>query len=301
VTDEPDDPEGPRTDRPGAPHAPDPAVDTAGDGDSDPEGAGSAADRAGAGASLGRDPHLPAPGSPPPDPLDRVHLLVLIGPIIALVICTNIGNALFPTLSTENPLLLIALGAPNRNLIIASAQVPFVPYFVIGFLRLLAPDYFFYALGAHYGDRAISWMEQRTPTVGKMMRQLERVFGRAGHVLVLIMPNNPVCLLAGAARMRPRVFWTLNIVGTVGRLLLMWWIGILFQGWIDAFLGFVADHRIPLLVVTVGLVAFSGAREWRAGSSEIQQLIELEEELVELDLLGDTEDPTTPRPPTPAD
>ena len=289
MTDEPEHPEGPRGDDPPAP-AP------AGD-DAPPRPGTDPGTRATEPTADGAHTALPAHGTPPPDPLDRLHLLVLIGPIIALVICTNIGNALFPTLSTENPLLLIALGAPNRNLIIASAQVPFVPYAVVGFLRLLAPDYFFYALGRHYGDRAITWMERRTPTVGRMMRQLEQVFGKAGHVLVLIMPNNPVCLLAGAARMRPRVFWALNVVGTIGRLLLMWWIGQIFQDWIDAVLGFIADHRVPLLVVTIGLVALSSAREWRAGSSEIQQLIELEEELVELDV-EPAHDPTTPTDPS---
>lgn len=276
MTDEPDYPEGPRDDHPADPGEP---------GGPDPTPA----------------PARPVTGGAAPDPLDRVHLLLLIGPIIALVICTNIGNALFPTLSTENPLLLVALGAPNRNLIIAAAQVPFLPYFVVGFLRLLAPDYFFYALGTHYGDRAISWMEHRTPTVGRMMRQLERVFGKAGYVLVLIMPNNPVSLLAGASRMRPRWFWTLNVVGTIGRLLLMWWIGLIFQEWIDALLGFITEHRIQLLVVTVGLVLLSGAREWRSGSSEIQQLIELEEELEEefADLVLDERDPISGEPTPP--
>jgi membrane protein DedA with SNARE-associated domain len=211
--------------------------------------------------------------------VSRRHLLLLIGPIICLVIANYIGGALAPDLVTRNPLLLIALSVPNRNLIAVSHSVPLVGYFVVGFLRLMAPDFFFYSLGYHYGDRSITWMERRTRTAGLMMRQLEEIFGKYGHVLVLIMPNNPVCLLAGAARMRKSVFWTVNIVGTIGRLIIMWWIGELFDGWISAFLGFVADHRLPLLAITVTIAVITLASEFRKGTTEVQQLLELEDVL----------------------
>ncbi len=215
-------------------------------------------------------------------PFDRRHIYLLIAPIIALVIINNLGNFLFAKLSTENPLLLIAMTPPNRNLILASHQVPFAAYFVVGFLRLLAPDYFFYTLGGHYGDRAIRWMERRTATVGSMMRQLEQLFGRYGHALVLIMPNNPICLIAGAARMDKRMFWALNIVGTAGRMILMFWIGGIFQDQIDLILGWIADHRLLVFLVTGGLVVLTSVRELTSGTSEIQQLLELEEELEDL-------------------
>jgi membrane protein DedA with SNARE-associated domain len=219
------------------------------------------------------------PGDAARAPLERGRLAWIVGPIIVLVIMSNVGNALFPQLSTDNPLLLIALSAPNRNLIIASHHAPLVAYYLVGFARLLAPDWFFYALGEHYGERAITWMEQRTPTFGALMRQLESLFGRFGHALVLILPNNPICLLAGAARMPKKVFWSLNVGGTIGRLVLMWWIGDLFQAPIDAILDFIGAHRTPLLVATIAIVALSMLREWRAGSSEIRQLIDLEEDL----------------------
>lgn len=216
---------------------------------------------------------------PPEDPVTRPKLILLIAPIIALVIASNVGNALFATLSTENPLLLIALSAPNRNLILASHQVPLAAYFVVGFVRLLVPDFFFYALGNHYGDRSIEWMERRTPSFGQIMRQLEIVFAKAGHVLILIMPNNPVCLIAGAARMRKSVFWTLNVVGTIGRLIIMWLIGEAFQDTVDSVLDFIQRYRVQILVVSIVLVGFNVLREWRAGNSDIQQLIELEHQL----------------------
>jgi len=215
----------------------------------------------------------------PADPVSRRHLLLLVGPIIVLVIMSNVGNVLFAELSTNRPLLLIALSAPNRNLILASHQIPLAAYFIVGFVRLMIPDFFFYALGYHYGDRSTRWMERRTPSFGTMMRQLETLFAKAGHILVLIMPNNPVCLIAGAARMRKSVFWTLNVVGTIGRLIIMWLIGEAFQSTVDTVLDFISRYRVQLLLVSALLVGFQVLWEWRSGNSEIQQLMELEHEL----------------------
>lgn len=263
------------------------------------------------GPTEGTEPTVP-PAGPGPDPADdptvaagagpgaaggrtreggpvlsRGGLTLLVAPIIVLVVINNIGNALFPTLSTQNPLLLIAMTPAIRNLVIAASQVDFWAYFPVGFVRLLAPDPFFYLLGFYYGGQAVDWMEHRTKTVGTLMRQLEELFGRYGHVLVLIMPNNPICLLAGAARMRPRVFWALNVVGTIGRLLLMAWIGQQFQSAIDTLLEWITAYRTPLLVVTVTLVGVTTFRELRTGTSEIQSLLSLEEEL-EADAAGAT-------------
>ena len=229
------------------------------------------------------------PGSPSTDggterrTPGRARLSILIGTIITLLVCANLGNAFFPTLSTEYPLVLIALSSANRNLILASGQLPFVTYFVVATIRLILPDVAFFYLGYDYGDRALGWMERRTPRVGAMLRELERVFGRYGYFIVplapLLIPSNPICLVAGASRMRPRVFWTLNLLGIVGRVLIMLWIGDTFEGAVSWLLDFIAEYRIPLTVVTVGLVGFTFWRETKQGTSGIQQLRELEDEI----------------------
>jgi membrane protein DedA with SNARE-associated domain len=221
--------------------------------------------------------------------LDRRHVTLLVLPIIPMWVATQASGALFPTLSTENPTLLILLSAANRNLIVAAASgqgwldagnaVPLVLYGIIGVLRLLAPDPFFYAIGESYGDRAIAWMERRTPTFGEMLRELERLFAKAGWAFALVLPNNYVCLLAGAARMRRSWFWALNITGTIGRVIIMYFVGRALQDWIDRALGFVSDHRVPFLIASCGLVGVTLLREWRAGTSEVQSLMSLEHEL----------------------
>lgn len=238
----------------------------------------------------GHDADRAAPG--------RARLSVLVGTIIVLLVCSNLANAFFPTLSTEYPLVLIALSSANRNLILASGQLPFLPYLLVATVRLIIPDAAFYLLGYDYGERALTWMERRTPRVGLLMRELESWFERFGHLIVLflplLIPSNPICLVAGAARMRPRVFWTLNLIGIVGRVLIMLWIGDVFEGAVSWLLDFIGEYRLPLTVITVGLVGFTFWRETRAGTSEIQQLLELEEEIeedLEADAGGGPADP----------
>jgi membrane protein DedA with SNARE-associated domain len=95
------------------------------------------------------------------------------------------------------------------------------------------------------------------------------------------VPNSYICLFAGAARMPLPAFFTLNIAGTIGRLFLIRRFGVAFESPIDWVLDFIARYRIPLLVITVGLVAFSIWSERRQGETRVKALSQLEEELEE--------------------
>jgi hypothetical protein len=121
-------------------------------------------------------------------------------------------------------------------------------------------------------------METRTPTVGKIMRSVERYFVRWGHPLVVLFPNNYVCVIAGASRMSPTLFFFLNLTGTVGRLLVVAWVGDIFQGPIDSILGWVADYRIPLLAISITIVAVGALNEARRGRKGMRALEVLERE-----------------------
>ncbi len=217
-------------------------------------------------------------GAPDPTPHPgRRHLLWLLTPIIAMVIAGYVADALWPTLVESNPLLLIGLSAKNRYLVLVVNQLSLWSYYLVGTFRLLLPDPFFFALGWFYGEAALHWMERRTPTIGGLMRTLERWFGRWGSPLVFLFPNNYVCTIAGASRMNPVRFAALNVSGTIARLLMLQIVGDVFAGPIDSILGFIADWRIPLLLVTISLVAISWAVELRRGRSELDARHEFEE------------------------
>lgn len=231
-------------------------------------------------------------GTAPAHPA-RIHLAWLLAPIAVLVVASYTADALWPSLVESDPLLLIALSAKNRYLVLVVNSLPDWEYYVVGTLRLLLPDPFFFILGWMYGEAALHWMERRTPTVGRIMRTLERWFGRWGAPLVVLFPNNYVCAIAGAARMSPLRFAALNVIGTIGRLVMIAVIGDVFAGPIDSVLDFVAAWRLQLLVVTVSLVVLSWVLELRNGRREIDALRELEDAADEIEAVEiETVDPT---------
>jgi len=112
-------------------------------------------------------------------PPGRHTLKLLVVPIVVLIVISNVGDALAPKLVESNPLLLIAMNARNRNLILVTNQLDAASYYVVATLRLLLSDPLFFLIGYWYGDTALTWMESRTKTYGSMLRQWERGFQRA--------------------------------------------------------------------------------------------------------------------------
>jgi membrane protein DedA with SNARE-associated domain len=220
-----------------------------------------------------------APAAPVRTPPPARVLPFLVLPIIGLIVATNIGHALSPTLITEKPALMLALNSQNRYLLLAGQNLDNPAYFGIAMPRLLIADPFFYLLGYWYGDRALRWIETKSPTYGTSIRYLEKAFAKASWPLVVALPNNPVCLLAGTARMAPALFIVLNLVGTFGRLVIIRILGDIFSGPVDWLLGVITTYRIPLTIISVAVVAFIVLNDWRSGRGQIEQLLDLEHDL----------------------
>lgn len=196
----------------------------------------------------------------------RIPLPLLLGPFAVFLVCSYVADASWPGLITEHPLLLIALSSKNRYLILAAPQLDFVPFFVVGFLRLIATDPIAFVLGRQYGPAAITWIESKSSKKDAgdaMIRKMERWFTRASALFIIVAPSAIWCMMAGAGRMRTSLFVACNAVGTVGRLLLIWWIGEALEAPIDSFLDVVKDFQLPLLAITFTLVAFQTLRRRR--------------------------------------
>jgi membrane protein DedA with SNARE-associated domain len=230
-----------------------------------------------------------APPDPPPSGAEqrprpsRTRLIATLVPIGALIVCSNIGDALTTTWAEDHPLALIALNSRNRILVLTTNQLDAVSYYAVATVRLLLSDPLFFLLGRWYGDTAIDWIEKRSPTYGDLARRAERGFSKAAYPLVLIAPNQWICLLAGAGTMSVGAFWTLNILGTLGRLYLIRRLGETFEAPIDDVLGFFRDYRLPLLLLSVSIVALVVWNETRRGKGEIGSLRDLEHELDQAD------------------
>jgi membrane protein DedA with SNARE-associated domain len=203
---------------------------------------------------------------------DRRRLPFLVVPIVALIIISSTGDALAPHLVDHHPLLLLAMNARNKNLILVTNYLDAPSYYVVGTLRLLLSDPLFFLLGYWYGDAALKWIEQRTKTFGETLRQIEGWFGKAAYPLVFIAPNNYICMFAGAAGMSVSGFFAVNVVGTMARLYLIRRLGEQFDEPIGRVLDFIKDYRLPLLVISIALFGFLMVSELRRAKTDFGAL-----------------------------
>lgn len=174
-----------------------------------------------------------------------VPLALIAGSAIA-------GNLLAPSLLPTHPLLLLALNATTRHLVLTSTSIDIVPYLLVGVGRRLLEDPFLYLIGRWYGDDAVGWVDQKVGG-GRFLRAVQRNFRKVGWLLVAIAPGGVVLVLAGASGMPLAVFLVLNVVGTVATVVLLRRFGDTFAGPIDAIVAFSADNVVVLTAVSVVL------------------------------------------------
>ena len=139
-----------------------------------------------------------------------------------LFIFGTIGTNIGPALVDERPLLVLAMSSRNRNLF---GSVPFtspVPYFIIGFLRILAAAVALYFVGRWYGDRTVRWVEDNVGEMPALYRWIEKAVNKAGWLMLFFMPgSNVVCVLVGHRQMRIRQFFAVIIPAICFRLIVM--------------------------------------------------------------------------------
>lgn len=225
----------------------------------------------------------PVDGPRHPGPPNATVRNLVIGALVTMVIAGYVAAGFLSYLLTEHPLVFIGLSSSNRNLALASGELAAWSFYLVAFLRLLAPDPLFFLLGRWYGDSAIRWMERKSPSYGQLLRQLERWFEKARYVVVVIAPNNPVSLFAGASSMTWPAFLVANVIGTAGRLVLIRLFSSAFENPLGDLRGFIGDYQKPLLVVSLALVALSIWSERRSGRDRIGDLVRLEDEMAEGD------------------
>jgi membrane protein DedA with SNARE-associated domain len=211
----------------------------------------------------------------------RIPLPWLLTPFLVMTALSYIGLGFGPKLITEHPLLQMFLNPSNRYFLLASPQVAAVPFFAVGFVRLLLTDPIAYVLGRQYGEAAVSWAEKTVGDEAGLIRKVEQWFGKAAPVAILIAPNFYLCVLAGSARMRPRVFVTLNVIGTIGRLLLIRLAGRVFEDELETVLRWIQRYQwwligVSLVVVAVQIIR-AGGKKVLESPTEMAAEIEAEE------------------------
>jgi membrane protein YqaA with SNARE-associated domain len=159
----------------------------------------------------------------------------------------------------EHPVRILALNASNMHLLATGFQVDWIWFLTVPLLRLLAPDPLFYALGYLYRHRARAWVESMFPGTDRFFELMDgttetRTMARTVlEAMVVIAPNNPVCAIAGIMAMPIRRFVVLNIIGTIGRLVLFKLISQAYQDQISEVIGWIARYQNYFLYAALAL------------------------------------------------
>lgn len=173
-----------------------------------------------------------------------------------LFVAGTIGSNIGPALVDERPLFVLTLSSRNRNLF---GSVPFtspLPYFLIGFVRILAAALALYFVGRWYGDRTVRWVENNVGEMPAIYRWVERAVGRAGWLAAILMPgSNVVCVLLGHRRMPFRQFLGLISIGIVVKLAVLRIAGNIFEDQVRWLLRSIEDYQWWVVIALFGLSA----------------------------------------------
>jgi membrane protein DedA with SNARE-associated domain len=183
-------------------------------------------------------------------------------PLVVVFATAAVGNAVAPSLVDSRPLLLLALNATTRHLLLTSTSVSVVPWVVVGLGRRLVEDPFLYLLGRWYGDDAVAWLDRHLGG-GRLLRLAERRFRTFGWPLVALFPGGAVCVLAGASGMGVVPFLALNIGGSLVTLLLLRRFGEAVADPVDAVVDATGRNALVLTLVTTALTAVWLVRQRR--------------------------------------
>ena len=130
-----------------------------------------------------------------------------------LTVVGTITGGAAPELLEKHPLLLV-LGAPRyRWIVLVAPKVNALVLIIVAWLRLLLSDPVYFLIGWYYGDKAMIFFES---LLGKQaMDSTRRFFQRATWILSAFAAGPVICAIAGLARVKPKRFFTLDIIGTL--------------------------------------------------------------------------------------
>jgi membrane protein DedA with SNARE-associated domain len=205
---------------------------------------------------------------PTGEEMQRVRLCLSIMGVLATG--SMIGTAFSFYLVNHYPLLLVGLSPIGRHFILAAPVANAVALVSVIVLRRMLFYLTSYNLGRALGPRGIPWIEARAARFARFVRFIERLFGRAPHLIVLTMAGPTVSAIAGVSGMRVRLFAGLASVGLIVRMLGM----LLFAEWlreyIEIALAWIDEYWVEgtvVMVIGVGLFQWS-QRKRLTGTAE---------------------------------
>jgi membrane protein DedA with SNARE-associated domain len=208
-----------------------------------------------------------------PDGDARAQLPLILGAAAVLGVAGAIGVAMTPTLLTYSPLLLVALAPLGRHLVLAAPVSALVPFMLVATSRRLVTCVLAYLVGRAYGEAGITWVQTRYPRAGRFVRALRWLFQQAGPLVLLVAPGPIVCALAGAMRMRWRVFLPIALIGQAFWVYVTYRVGEALQAFILPVLAWLKENMLTTTLVCVALVVlYRVLRRNRQGAAALPPL-----------------------------
>lgn len=192
----------------------------------------------------------------------------LIAGIIVFNIIGKVGDAVGPAMVGSYPISLLFLNASNTHCILTTTSVAFVPWLLICVGRRFAEDPLYFYAGWKYREACLGMLRDYSEDMADGLDKAEEMFKSNLYLAVVLNPGATVCSLAGASRMPPIAFFTLNIGSTAAQLLLMRYICEQFPDKVDWVLGQIKQYMLILLAVMVGITLVGALPMLRKSWSE---------------------------------
>lgn len=181
---------------------------------------------------------------------------VLIAVLVASAVINKVGDATAPTLVVGAPLLLVFVAPQARYLLLASRTVGTVPLVAVALARRLLTVPIVYRLGALHGTGVLGWFDRRFRRIGRMMRHIERWFGRRRMPVLVAFPGGLTTFLAGDVGLRFGLVLGLTAAGLLARIAFTLWLGEIFSAPLDATLSFINGHQAQTTGLTLALTGW---------------------------------------------
>jgi hypothetical protein len=190
--------------------------------------------------------------------------------IVALVICTNVANAVWARWIDTNPAALLALSSRQRYLALSvPAGIGVLPYVVIGTLRIAAAFVVCHLAGRAYRDDLLRLFTRYLGLTPEALDAYHQALDKAEvAVIPFFVGSNIVAVLTGIRRTHPLKLAVLLAIGIAGRLALIWWLAKAFEEPLEDFLRVVQRFQWWVLIASIVLVVLINVRNFRRGSPQ---------------------------------
>jgi hypothetical protein len=189
---------------------------------------------------------------------------------VALVICTNVANAVWARWAISSPAELLVLSSRQRYLALAvTNDIGVVQYVVIGTLRIAAAFVVCHLAGRAYRDDLLRLFTRYLGLTPEALDGYHQALDKAEvAVIPFFVGSNIVAVLTGIRRTHPLKLAVLLAIGIAGRLALIWWLAQVLEDPLEDFLGVVQRFQWWVVIGSIVIVVVINVRNYRRGSSQ---------------------------------